>query len=61
MTEKTKAALEADIKLLEADLAKYKQFMHVVRQKARAVPEVGEALFGVVRHYQRQLKEESTR
>jgi hypothetical protein len=61
MTEPTKADLEAKIIELEADLNTYKTFMHVVRQKARADRDVGEALFGLVRRYQKQLKEESLR
>ena len=61
MSEPTKADLEAKIIELEADLNTYKTFMHTVRQKARADRDVGEALFGLVRRYQKQLKEESLR
>ncbi len=59
--ESTKAELLAKIELLEADLATYKSYMQIVRQKARSVPPVGDALFQLVRRYQKQLKLEANR
>ena len=61
MSEVTKAELQAKLDQTEADLAFYKQLMHVVRTKSRADRDVGDALFGVIRRYQKQLKEESLR
>lgn len=61
MTEKTKAELTAEIEQLEADLAFYKRFADVVRKKSRAMPDVGDALFNIIRQYQRKLKEEANR
>lgn len=61
MTTKKDNANDEKLAQLEADLAFYKGLMDTVRKKSRAVPEIGEALFGVMRHYQRKLKEEANR
>jgi len=46
---------------LEADLATYKGFMHIVHQKARNNAEVADVLFALIRKYKKQLKEEAHR
>jgi len=61
MTEKKTDKKDEYIAQLEADLAFYKGLMDTVRKKSRAMPDVGDALFGVIRHYQRKLKEEASR
>jgi len=61
MTEKKIDKKDEKIAQLEADLAFYKGLMDTVRKKSRAVSEVGDVLFGVMRHYQRKLKEEANR
>lgn len=57
----TKEELEKEIEVLREDLDTYKQFMHVVRQKARSMREIHDPLYGVIRRYQAQLKKESLR
>lgn len=61
MTDKKDTKKDDYIAQLEADLAFYKGLMDTVRNKSRAMPEIGDALFGVMRHYQRKLKEEASR
>lgn len=53
--------LEAELALVKTDLELYKSFMHIVRQKGRNEKAVGEALFSLLRRYQKQLKEEASR
>jgi len=61
MSDKKECNCKAKIEQLEADLAFYKKFADTVRKKSRAFPAVGDALFAVVRQYQRQLKVEKSR
>ena len=61
MSDKKECNCKANIELLEADLAFYKGFAETVRKKSRALPDVGDALFSMIRQYQRKLKEEKNR
>lgn len=53
--------LESELNQAKADLATYKSFMHAVRQKGRTDKDLGDALFSVLRRYQKQLKQEASR
>ena len=58
MTEKTKTELLEELERTQATLARYKEYMRVVAQKARGNRDIGDALFGVIRNYKVGLRDE---
>ena len=58
MTEKTKTELLEELERTQATLARYKEYMRVVSQKARGNRDIGDALFGVIRNYKVGLRDE---
>lgn len=55
------AALKAELEQVKADLALHQAWMKEVRTKSRANPDVGDALFSLMRRYQKHLKEVAAR